>query len=141
MKNILKIVITTCFVLLICGCSKNNKVSYTTFNEYFSKQNGYVMLDQTSNYGLDVRKCIEAGNGNVQVFYMEFESSEAAENYVKSMYKKESNYKVNKDYTYVKNTKGKYFKLYRKDNIIVYGSSIDKKYKKDIKSKLKDLGY
>lgn len=141
MKKIFNIIIAICFILLISGCSSDNKVSYATFNEYFSKAKGYIMLDQTSNYGLDVRKCIEAGDGKVQVFYMEFENKEIAEDYVKNTYTKEAGYKANKDYTYVKNTRNRYFKLYRMDNIIVYGMTNDKSNKKEVKSILKDLGY
>ena len=46
-----------------------------------------------------------------------------------------------KKYTKVKSTEGRYFKLYKVDNVIVYGTSQDKKDKKEINSILKDLGY
>ena len=36
------------------------------------------------------------------------------------------------NYTIVKSSKGKYFKLYKVDNVIVYGISLEKKDKKYI---------
>ena len=44
------------------------------------------------------------------------------------------------NYTYVKNTKGTYFKLYRVDNVVI-NAVADKKYKKEVNKVLKDLGY
>lgn len=142
MKKILSIVILLSSILIMSGCSKDyQKVSYTTFNEYFSKQGDYKIVDQTSNYNINIRKCVEAGNGKVQIFYMEFESAEIASAYIKNMYEKQEDYKINDNYTYVKSTKGKYFKLYRSDNVVIYGIALDKKDKREVKSTLKDLGY
>ena len=129
MKRILKIFSVLFFVVLLSGCNKNlEKVSYTDYNEYFNSKDGYTILDKSSDYDLSVIRYLEAGNGNVQVFFTEYQNQ------------KNYKFKEKDNYTYVKNTKGTYFKLYRVDNVVI-NAVADKKYKKEVNKVLKDLGY
>lgn len=143
MKRILKIFSVLFFVILLSGCNKNlEKVSYTDYNEYFNSKDGYTILDKSSDYDLSVIRYLEAGNGNVQVFFTEYQKTEDAKKEIEDLYKNQKNYKFKEkdNYTYVKNTKGTYFKLYRVDNVII-NAVADKKYKKEVNKVLKDLGY
>lgn len=143
MKRILKIFSVLFFVVILSGCNKNlEKVSYTDYNEYFNSKDGYTILDKSSDYDLSVIRYLEAGNGNVQVFFTEYQKTEDAKKEIEDLYKNQKNYKFKEkdNYTYVKNTKGTYFKLYRVDNIVV-NAIADKKYKKEVNKVLKDLGY
>ena len=143
MKRILKIFSVLFFVVILSGCNKNlEKVSYTDYNEYFNSKDGYTILDKSSDYDLSVIRYLEAGNGNVQVFFTEYQKTEDAKKEKKDLYKNQKNYKFKEkdNYTYVKNTKGTYFKLYRVDNVVI-NAVADKKYKKEVNKVLKDLGY
>lgn len=143
MKRILKIFSVLFFVILLSGCNKNlEKVSYTDYNEYFNSKDGYTILDKSSDYDLSVIRYLEAGNGNVQVFFTEYQKTENAKKEIEDLYKNQKNYKFKEkdNYTYVKNTKGTYFKLYRVDNVVI-NAVADKKYKKEVNKVLKDLGY
>ena len=143
MKRILKIFSVLFFVILLSGCNKNlEKVSYTDYNEYFNSKDGYTILDKSSDYDLSVIRYLEAGNGNVQVFFTEYQKTEDAKKEIEDLYKNQKNYKFKEkdNYTYVKNTKGTYFKLYRVDNVVI-NAVADKKYKKKVNKVLKDLGY
>ena len=143
MKRILKIFSVLFFVVLLSGCNKNlEKVSYTDYNEYFNSKDGYTILDKSSDYDLSVIRYLEAGNGNVQVFFTEYQKTEDAKKEIEDLYKNQKNYKFKEkdNYTYVKNTKGTYFKLYRVDNVVI-NTVADKKYKKEVNKVLKDLGY
>ena len=143
MKRILKIFSVLFFVILLSGCNKNlEKVSYTDYNEYFNSKDGYKILDKSSDYDLSVIRYLEAGNGNVQVFFTEYQKTEDAKKEIEDLYKNQKNYKFKEkdNYTYVKNTKGTYFKLYRVDNVVI-NAVADKKYKKEVNRVLKDLGY
>lgn len=143
MKRILKIFSVLFFVILLSGCNKNlEKVSYTDYNEYFNSKDGYTILDKSSDYDLSVIRYLEAGNGNVQVFFTEYQKTEDAKKEIEDLYKNQKNYKFKEkdNYTYVKNTKGTYFKLYRVDNVVI-NAVADKKYKKEVNRVLKDLGY
>lgn len=143
MKRILKIFSVLFFVILLSGCNKNlEKVSYTDYNEYFNSKDGYTILDKSSDYDLSVIRYLEAGNGNVQVFFTEYQKTEDAKKEIEDLYKNQKNYKFKEkdNYTYVKNTKGTYFKLYRIDNVVI-NAVADKKYKKEVNKVLKDLGY
>ena len=143
MKRILKIFSVLFFVILLSGCNKNlEKVSYTDYNEYFNSKDGYTILDKSSDYDLSVIRYLEAGNGNVQVFFTEYQKTEDAKKEIEDLYKNQKNYKFKEkdNYTYVKNTKGTYFKLYRVDNVVI-NTVADKKYKKEVNKVLKDLGY
>ena len=143
MKRILKIFSILFFVILLSGCNKNlEKVSYTDYNEYFNSEEGYTILDKSSDYDLSVIRYLEAGNGNVQVFFTEYQKTEDAKKEIEDLYKNQKNYKFKEkdNYTYVKNTKGTYFKLYRVDNVVI-NAVADKKYKKEVNKVLKDLGY
>ena len=143
MKRILKIFSVLFFVILLSGCNKNlEKVSYTDYNEYFNSKDGYSILDKSSDYDLSVIRYLEAGNGNVQVFFTEYQKTEDAKKEIEDLYKNQKNYKFKEkdNYTYVKNTKGTYFKLYRVDNVVI-NAVADKKYKKEVNKVLKDLGY
>jgi lipoprotein len=142
-KRILKIFSVLFFVILLSGCNKNlEKVSYTDYNEYFNSKDGYTILDKSSDYDLSVIRYLEAGNGNVQVFFTEYQKTEDAKKEIEDLYKNQKNYKFKEkdNYTYVKNTKGTYFKLYRVDNVVI-NAVADKKYKKEVNKVLKDLGY
>ncbi len=143
MKRILKIFSVLFFVILLSGCNKDlEKVSYTDYNEYFNSKDGYTILDKSSDYDLSVIRYLEAGNGNVQVFFTEYQKTEDAKKEIEDLYKNQKNYKFKEkdNYTYVKNTKGTYFKLYRVDNVVI-NAVADKKYKKEVNKVLKDLGY
>ena len=143
-KILKKVLVITGAVLLLVGCTKNyKKLAYTTYNEYFNSKDGYTIIDHSNNYGLEVIRSVEAGNGTIQIMYTEYKDSKEADTYIKNAYGSNKNYKINKKdkYTIVKSTKGRYFKLYKVDNVIVYGTSQDKKDKKEINSILKDLGY
>lgn len=143
MKRILKIFSVLFFVVILSGCNKNlEKVSYTDYNEYFNSKDGYTILDKSSDYDLSVIRYLEAGNGNVQVFFTEYQKTEDAKKEIEDLYKNQKNYKFKEkdNYTYVKNTKGTYFKLYRVDNVVI-NAVADKKYKKEVNRVLKDLGY
>ena len=116
---------------MLTGCGKDyNKLSYTKYNEYFKSKDGYVILDKTSNYDYNITRYLEAGNGNVQVFFTEYQKTEDAKKEIEDLYKNQKNYKFKEkdNYTYVKNTKGTYFKLYRVDNVVI-NAVADKKYK------------
>lgn len=143
MKRILKVFSVLFFVILLSGCNKDlEKVSYTDYNEYFNSKDGYTILDKSSDYDLSVIRYLEAGNGNVQVFFTEYQKTEDAKKEIEDLYKNQKNYKFKEkdNYTYVKNTKGTYFKLYRVDNVVI-NAVADKKYKKEVNKVLKDLGY
>lgn len=143
MKRTLKIFSILFFVILLSGCNKDlEKVSYTDYNEYFNSKDGYTILDKSSDYDLSVIRYLEAGNGNVQVFFTEYQKTEDAKKEIEDLYKNQKNYKFKEkdNYTYVKNTKGTYFKLYRVDNVVI-NAVADKKYKKEVNKVLKDLGY
>ena len=143
MKRILKIFSVLFFVVILSGCNKNlEKVSYTDYNEYFNSKDGYTILDKSSDYDLSVIRYLEAGNGNVQVFFTEYQKTEDAKKEIEDLYKNQKNYKFKEkdNYTYVKNTKGTYFILYRVDNVVI-NAVADKKYKKEVNKVLKDLGY
>ena len=143
MKRILKIFSVLFFVILLSGCNKNlEKVSYTDYNEYFNSKDGYTILDKSSDYDLSVIRYLEAGNGNVQVFFTEYQKTEDAKKEIEDLYKNQKNYKFKEkdNYTYVKNTKGTYFKFYRVGNVVI-NAVADKKYKKEVNKVLKDLGY
>ena len=54
---------------------------------------------------------------------------------------KNYSYKEKDDYTIVKNTKGGYTKLVQVGNVIISGSTTEKKYNSDVKKAFKELGY
>ncbi|MBP3635109.1 MAG: hypothetical protein J6J17_01440 [Bacilli bacterium] len=144
MKKILKVTLVALIMLVLSGCTKKyDKLTYTTYNEYFNNKDGYTIIDKSSDYDIDIIRYIEAGDGNVQMIYIEFDTEDNAINYVKDQYSDTPGYKLKlkDDYSYVKSTKDKYFKLYRVDNVVVSALTMDKKYKKNINSILKDLGY
>lgn len=144
MKRIFKIILAIGLVFILTGCGKSyEKLSYTDYQEYFNKKDGYIILNKTSNYDIQIRRYYEAGDGNVQIYYIEYAKEEDAIDYIKNTYNNLEGYKVKlKDnYSYVKSTKDKYQKIYRVDNVIINALSLDKKYKKDINNILKDLGY
>lgn len=142
-KTFSKIITLLLGIIILSGCTKEyKKLSYIDYNEYFNKKANYIIIDHSSNNGLEIIRELEAGNGTIQVIYLEFNNEEEANKYIDDNYN-EGNYKIkNKNnYTFVKNTKNRYFKLYRTDNVIVYAVSNDKKDKKEINNILKDLGY
>ena len=143
MKKIFKLFICALFIIILSGCGKINKITYTKFNEYFTNKDGYNIINNTDKFDIDVRKYIEAGNGDVQVFFIEFANKKYANDYVKSVYKTDKNYKVKyaAGCTYIKRTKNKYEKAYKIDNTLLIASTVNKKYKRDVNKILKDLGY
>lgn len=143
MKKLFKILFIFMTAFILCGCEKNiSKLSYTTYNEYFSNKVGYIIMDNTSRYDLDVKRYLEAGDGNIQIFYIEFDSEKSANKYLEDYYSSKE-YKIKKydTYTYIKSSKNGYLKLYKTENLIVMGTSIEKKYKRNVNRVLKDLGY
>jgi len=143
MKRVLKVFLVCIFVFILSGCGKKiEKISYAQFNEYFSNEE-YDIIDNTKQYGLEVRRYLEAGNGKIQVFYIEFDNEKNADKYMNGIYASEkgSKTKVKKDYTYIKNTKIGYMKLYKVDNVLLIGSADEKKYKRQVNKVLRDLGY
>ena len=145
MKNsIIKVIITIVVMVLVTGCGSDyKKLSYVDYNEYFNKKEGYMMIDDSSKNGLEIIRELQASNGDIQVIYMEFSNDEEARKYIRDTYTSEDGYKLKtKDnYTIIKDTKARYFKLYRVDNIIIYASANDKKNKREINNIFKDLGY
>lgn len=143
MKKVLKLLFVMTIIVLLSGCKKIEKISYTTFNEYFANKSEYRLNDTTDQYDISVRRFVEAGEGNIQIFYIEFDNSDSAQKYLADMYliDKSNKVKEKKDYTFVKNTKGKYMKLYKVDNLIILGKTPDKKYKFKLNKVLKDIGY
>lgn len=144
MKKLFKVLSLVLVLLLFSGCKRNiEKLSYTDFNEYFSNKSGYDIVDTTSNYDITTRRFLEAGEGNFQIFYIEFDNEKNADNYLEKIYIKDKNNKVKKykNYTYIKSNKKTYLRLYKVDNVIVYGKTTNKKYKRQMKKVLKDLGY
>ena len=142
-RNLSKVITILIMIVLMSGCGKNyKKLSYIEYNEYFNKKQDYLMIDHSSENGLEIIRDLEAGNGDIQVMYLEFMTEEEAEKYLKENFD-DDNYKTKdkETYTIVKNTKNRYFKLYKIDNVIIYALSNDKKDKKEINSILKDLGY
>lgn len=143
-KNVLKITILVFMAVILSGCNNNlKKISYVDYEEYFNKKSGYVIIDNSSNNGLEIVRELQASNGKIQVIYMEFMTDKEADKYIKENYSKEDGYKikVNDNYATIKNTKNRYFKLYKVENIIIYASSNDKKNKKNINDIFNDLGY
>lgn len=131
-------------ILALTGCNKNyEKVSYTDYQEYFNNKSGYIIQDHSSEYEINIRRYLEAGNGNVQVYYIEYAKEEDAIEYIEKFYLEKDGYKVklNDKYSYVKSTKDKYQKVYRVNNVIIDALTLDKKYKKEVNNILKDLGY
>lgn len=144
MKNIFKLSVAIIVIFVLSGCTKKiDRLSYTTFNEYFSKNKEYSINDTSNQYDINVRRYIEAGDGNIQVYYIEFSDSKKADEHIKNIFliDKSNKIKRKKDYVYIKNTKGKYMQLYQTDNVIVIGLTNNKKYKSQVKKVLKDLGY
>lgn len=142
MNKFLKCLLTIFMIVILSGCIKNlDKLSYSNFNEYFSKRNNYDVIDKTSQYDIGVRKYIEAGDGYIQIFYIEFSNNKNANKYINNIYLNDNNYKVKnkKNYTYIKNKKGNYFRLYKKNNKIIYGTTNNKRHIKDVKRVLNEL--
>ncbi len=143
MKKLIKICIVSFIAIILTGCGKNyDKLSFSDYNSYFESKEGYTINDKTSFYDSSIIRYYEAGNGNVQVFFIEYADSKDAKKYVEDLYGNDKKYKIknNDENTFVKSTKGTYFKLYRVDNIIVTANSA-KKDKKELNKVLKDLGY
>ena len=145
MKNIIKILGTIILLMLVFGCTtkKIEKLSYTEFNEFFVKKSEHTMMDNTSQYDSEIRRYLEVGEGNIQIFYIEFDNSKNAEKYLENYFKNDENNKVKEyeNYTFIKSTKPTYMKLYKVDNIIIYGKTNNKKSKRLLNKTLKDLGY
>ena len=141
MRRILKVLLVTIFIVVLTGCSKKiDNLSYTDYNEYFSNKEGYSVIDDTNKYDIDVRRYLEAGNGDIQVFYLEFSNEKNANKYIKDNYKKLKK-KEYKNYTYIKDTKNKYMKLYKVKNVIVIGNTNENKNKRLLNKTLKELGF
>lgn len=141
MKKVLTVLSLIIINLLLSGCGKNyTKLSYTDYNEYFNSKEGYIVIDKSSNYDTDIVRYLEAGDGEVQVFYIEFEKTKDAISYINDLYGDSYKIKTKNNYSTIKSSKEKYFRLIRIDNVIVTAVA-DKEYKKDIKNILKDLGF
>lgn len=143
MKKFLRIVFVLTFVFILSGCTKNiDKISYTTYNEYFTKR-AFDMMDNTNQQDMEIRKYIIATNNKIAFTYIEFDTEKSAKEYLSGMYlvDKDNKAKEKKTYTYVKNTKNQYMKLYQVGNVILEGKAEDKKFKRDVNKVLKELGY
>ena len=143
MNKIVKILVVVLLLGVTLGCQKNvSKVSYAKFNEYFTNKEGYSIIDNTSSYDINVRKHIEAGNGNVQIFYVEYDSEKSADEYIKGL-EEDENIKVTKydKYTYAESKKGRYMVVYKIDSTVVVGMSEENKYRNEVNGVLRDLGY
>lgn len=143
MKKLFKLLFVFTFVFILSGCMKNvEKLSYTTYNEYFTKH-AYDIIDNTNQHDLEVRKYIESGNGKIAFTYIEFDTEASAKKYLKNMYlvDKDNKVKEKKTYTFIKNTKNQYLKVYQVDNVILVGFADNKKFKRDVNRVLKELGY
>ena len=144
MKKNIKVFLILFVVILLSGCFKNiQKLSYSDFKDYFSNKKEFKFIDKTYLYGVNVRKFVEVGEGNYQIFYIEFNNKKNADNYIEKMYKTNKDNKVNvkKNYTYVKRNKDSYLRLYKVDNVIVLGTTRNKKARKQVNKVLKELGY
>lgn len=144
MKKLFKILSVVLIIFLFSGCKRNiEKISYTDFYEYFSNKNEYDIVDTTGNYDITVRRFLEAGEGNFQIYYIEFDNKKSADKFLNEIYVKDKNNKVKnyKNYTYITSNKKTYLRLYKKDNVIVFGQTKNKKYKRQMKKVLRDLGY
>ena len=142
MNKFFKSFLTIFMIIILSGCVKNlDKLSYSKFDEYFSKKDNYSVIDKTSQYDIEVRKYVEAGDGYIQIFYIEFSNNKNADKYLKGIYLSDNNYKVKykKNYVFIKNKKGNYFRLYKQNNKIIYGTTNNKRHKKDINRVLNDL--
>ena len=83
MKKIVKVFLVIFSLVILTGCGKNyDKLSYTEYSEYFNSKHEYVVLDKSSSYGITTTRYLEAGNGNVQVFYIEYAKTDDAIKYV-----------------------------------------------------------
>ena len=143
MKRIFKILLISLFLVICIGCEKNvSKVSYAKFNEYFSDKTDFKLINDTSSYDKNIRKYLEAGNSKYQIFFIEYDTEKNANVYMDSL-KSEKNVKVTKydKYTYAENTNDMYMVVYKVDSTIVIGKANETKYKNEINSILKDLGY
>lgn len=144
MNRFLKIVLVLLIGLTLVGCGKNyEKITYTDYQEYFNKKEGYIVQEKSEGYDVTVRRYFEASNNNVQVYYIEYAKEDDAIQYMKDSFEDKDDYKLKlKDnYSYAKSTKNKYQKVYRVDNVIINVIARDKKYKKEVNNILKDLGY
>ncbi len=143
-KILVKISIILMTIFIFTGCDKDyKKLSYTRYNEYFNNKSNYMTIDHSSDRGTEIIRDLESGNGTIQIMYIEFKTEDDASSYIKKMYSKKDGYKYKKenDVTIIKNTNGMYFKLYKIDNTVLYGISLEKKDKREINNILKDLGY
>ena len=144
MKKIIKVTFIILSLVFLSSCGKNyEKLTYTDYLEYFNKKSGYTIQDRSDEYEINIRRYLEAGNGNVQVYYIEYAKEEDAIEYIENAFLDKDGYKVklNDNYSYVKSTKGKYQKVYRVNNVIIDVLTLDKKYKKEVNNILKELVY
>lgn len=144
MNKFFKVILLIFTILIMTGCTKDyEKLAYTDYQEYFNNKLNYTIQDNSKEYAINIRRYLEAGNGNVQVYYIEYAKEEDAIDYIKNSYLDKDGYKVkmNDNYSYVKSTKDRYQKIYRVDNVIIDVLTLDKKYKKEVNNILKDLGY
>ena len=73
MKKIVKVFLVMFSLVILTGCGKNyDKLSYTEYSEYFNSKHEYVVLDKSKDYDITTTRYLEAGDGNVQVFYIEY---------------------------------------------------------------------
>ena len=95
MKKLIKICIVSFIAIILTGCGKNyNKLSFSDYNSYFESKEGYTINDKTSFYDSSIIRYYEAGNGNVQVFFIEYADSKDAKKYVEDLYENDKKYKI-----------------------------------------------
>lgn len=144
MNKFLKAILLLLIGLTLVGCGKNyEKITYTDYQEYFNKKEGYIVQERSEGYDVTVRRYFEASNNNVQVYYIEYAKEDDAIQYMKDSFEDKGDYKLKlkDDYSYAKSTRDKYQKVYRVDNVIINVIARDKQYKKEVNNILKDLGY
>lgn len=144
MKRILCILLIVLSVMLLCACKKDyNPITYKRFTAKMGDDLSYSVTDKSLSYeGIYERYISASKEGSIFLFF-EFESVEKAKEYMEKNYKDTKNYsyKEKDDYTIVKNTKGGYTKLVQVGNVIISGSTTEKKYNSDVKKAFKELGY
>ena len=95
MKKIVKVFLVIFSLVILTGCGKNyDKLSYTEYSEYFNSKHEYVVLDKSKDYDITTTRYLEAGDGNVQVFYIEYAKTDDAIKYVNDLYKDKKYYKL-----------------------------------------------
>lgn len=145
MKKNIKVILTLFIVIILTGCSKDyTAISYSKFISEFDNRENYNIIDKTSiNQGI-YKRSYEAGNGDLNFFYLEFNDNKEAKSYMKRNYKDNDEFSYNneKDYAVAKTKLSKrYIKVINVDNVVIIGKS-EKFFDRFSVNKIyKELGY